>query len=67
MVASFWEEAPVPIVEVSEAEPMAAALSGSGTASPHWDPPLLQPLYEPVFPQQIRVIERERAVHRFGK
>lgn len=67
MVASFRDKAPVLIVEVSEAQPTEAALLRGSTANPHWDSPLLQPLYEPVLPQQIRVTERERAVHRFGK
>lgn len=66
-VASFPEKAPVARAAVWAAQQTEAALLRSGTANPHGNSPLPQPLCEPVFPQQIRVIERERAVHSFGK
>ena len=67
MVASFPAKAQVIVVSLSEAQRREAAPLCSGTANPHWHSPFLQALYEPVFPQQIHVTERERAVHRFGK
>lgn len=67
MFASSPETSPVIIMDTSEVQLIKAAPLCSGTTNPLWGCPLPQPLCESVFPQQIIVIERERAVHSFWK